>query len=174
MTRTSRTGFTLIEMLVTVLIIGILVSVALPQYKRAVMKSRIADLMSVLSVVERAQQATYVASGSYAWNWNELDTDVSSVFRKSRWTYYYKDFAVTTTGIEDANNNPVFSYEITFPAPLQTVVRVALVGSGERVGMCFDKKGEDICKYFTPRKECPAFVPDIEGWQGGSSARWCF
>ena len=71
-----KSGFTLIELLVVVLIIGILASIALPQYRLAVIKSKAAAYFPVLKSIRDAQEVYYLANGHYAIDIRELDVDM--------------------------------------------------------------------------------------------------
>ena len=66
-------GFTLIELLVVVLIIGILAAMALPQYFKAVERSRMAEAVTLMDSVAKAQRRKFMQTNRYARNFEGLD-----------------------------------------------------------------------------------------------------
>ncbi len=74
----NKSGFTLIELLVVVLIIGILTAIAIPQYQKAVLKSKAGQVMSLVRSVANAQESYYLANGQYSDSFDKLDLTLPS------------------------------------------------------------------------------------------------
>ncbi|MDY2940701.1 MAG: prepilin-type N-terminal cleavage/methylation domain-containing protein [Elusimicrobiaceae bacterium] len=101
----NKKGFTLIELLVVVLIIGILAAMAMPQYFKAVERSRMTEADTLLGSIAQAQRRKFLQRNSFTTNYKGLDVSPKD---SSGSTYYTKGnpttgangngFAVVLTG----------------------------------------------------------------------------
>lgn len=105
-----KKAFTLIELLVVVLIIGILAAVAVPQYQKAVEKSRATQAIIAAKAIKDAEEVYYLANGKYTDLMEELDIDIAPL----------KDYGIDLNGSTYRRiriirqNSSTYEYEIIF------------------------------------------------------------
>ncbi len=78
----NKLGFTLMEMLVTVLLIGILSAIGFPQYIRVVEKQRANEAVSTLSSIAKAEERYYAINDEYCNDYSYLDVDLTDKDKK--------------------------------------------------------------------------------------------
>ena len=110
-----RSGFTLIELLVVVLIIGILAAVAVPQYQKAVEKSRASEALALFKSVVAATKVYYLANGDWPTSLDELDVEIP-------WT----GNTSLRTGAQDTRSNEDWSMDLVKDTGEDTVKSVGI------------------------------------------------
>ena len=120
-------GFTLIELIVVVLVIGILAAIAVPQYFKVVEKGKFAEPMQWINGVKGAQERYLAKNGIYFSGTiasNTFDANLGNMV-------HFAAGATTTTTVPDwaviiTRNTPcpvVYGcYTVTYTAPPGTIV----------------------------------------------------
>jgi prepilin-type N-terminal cleavage/methylation domain-containing protein len=128
----NKMAFTLIELLVAVLIIGILAAIALPQYQKAVWKSRAAQLQQSVRDLSNAQEMYFLVHGRYPTNFDELDISFDSLPNKPAAPISYR-WSVPSANAVRANDNMelIINTDETYPASYLHIFSTGLFHKGK-------------------------------------------
>ena len=77
----NKSGFTLVELLVVVLIIGILAAVAVPQYFKVAEKGRISEAVTCAGNLNGSQERYFLKNNSYTSTSGNLDVGGCNAMR---------------------------------------------------------------------------------------------
>lgn len=75
----NKKGFTLLELLIVIVILGALAALAIPAYTSTVERSRRQEAIQVLSAVKDAQQRFFMGSATYTAVYTQLDFDPQNI-----------------------------------------------------------------------------------------------
>ena len=99
--RTAQKGFTLIELMIVVAIIGILAAIAIPAYQDYTIRAKVSEVVGLTSSAKVALYETYASDGAMPVLTDQVEVDTTLMLQASDFvtTAVYAQGATTDIGI---------------------------------------------------------------------------
>lgn len=156
----NKQAFTLIELLVVVLIIGILASVALPQYTKAVEKSRATEALQLVKTIDQAVNAYHLANGTYPSSFDELSIDIP-------WTG--REVGYVDNVVKDSRSNGNWSVQLE-NASCKSIIATRLDGKYKGGGFLVEKDCSGSYPWNNNEIYCAEFLYGNKSFSGDAGS----
>ena len=134
----AQSGFTLIELMIVVAIIGILAAIALPAYQTYTAKAKFSEVIMATSSLKTAVELCTMSNGSTAKCVAASNNDVKAALSGADNGQFVTSVAVSANGVIKATGTADVggkSYTMT-PALSKGAVKWTIAGSCGAVGYC--------------------------------------
>lgn len=173
----GRKGFTLMEVLVTVIIVGVLAAIAYPVFSKSIAKARATEAVNLLEIVKNKQIQNFATTGEYATSisdFNRLTTGkenlAEGVVNENYYVSLNQEKACASVSYKKGENE-IFTFSAGYETPGLGCTGNVCSSFGDIIG-----SAESVCDVALPEPEpevpactgCPGTQPTCPVGQTGS------
>ena len=140
----NKKGFTLLEILIVVLIIGVLVVIAVPQYKKSVTKSRLATMKNLIKSAADGAEMCYMTHHYYPKTWEDFHIPLPTPPSQNSNTYTYKGFYCQFFTKE--GERIICTHHSTGIGYQRRFIRTKNARAGKAICIAYNTTAEEVCK----------------------------
>ncbi len=158
--RNTQQGFTLIELMIVVAIIGILAAVAIPAYQDYTVRAKVSEVMGIAAKDKGAVSEFYISQGSMPSNENEAGINTNSA---------QSAYLTSNTTYSLNNGKAILTYTLGNLGPSDAAGTIIFEGTGTNNGVTWDCTGGNFPDKFRPANCRGGSGGDGDGDGGGDA-----